>query len=88
MNPGRLFFVLVLGGAMWTTGCDSEGDGQGGKQVVSGPDASNEDEDKADGGDNVPDGGTELAPCFCDREACCDDGVLEEGFECCWATSC
>ena len=86
----KLFSALVVGGSLLVAGCSEDDGSRDGREVVTGPDAAAETgEPVADGGATpIADGGSELAPCFCDRETCCDDGVLEEGFECCWATSC
>lgn len=86
MDIGKLFGVLVVGGAM-LVGCDS--------QEPAPPDASDvaaAGATDAAGVDGAP--GEELVDCgFCPNEACCvynDEGVgsTKEGFECCWATSC
>ena len=92
MKVSKLFGVLVLGGSMLIGGaCNDSGDENKNKNTTA--DAKTETADanmsladaNADGTDATT---SELAPCFCDTQACCDDGTLQFGFECCWGTSC
>ncbi len=81
MTIQRLFHVLVLmGGASIAGGCDSDSDREQRRDQL--PDAA-----------TPPDAGTsELAPCFCNVELCCDreaePAEVVSGFECCWSTTC
>ena len=93
MNLSKLLGVLVVGGALLATGgCDggAERDERDERESppVGGPDAA-----AGEAGADASPGEGELAPCFCDQQACCErdeegNGTLQEGFECCWATTC
>ena len=72
----KLFHVLViLGGATGVAACEDD-------------DASRRDR-IPDAAAPENDGGM---PCFCDVQACCDRSAdpptLEDGFTCCWSTTC
>ena len=92
MNLSKLLGVLVVGGSLLVTGgCDGDPDRDEGEErdgpLVGGPDAA-----AASDADASP-GGGELTPCFCNQQECCErdeegNGTLQEGFECCWATTC
>ena len=99
----RLFKVLVLGGAMACTPETLDPDAAvldsavGDSTVVDstvadrgGADASALDGDLSDTDMGVPDaagqGGLVLCP-GAENEHC-PDGVVRDGFECCWGTSC
>ena len=87
MHGGKLFNVLVLGGAMLGLGC-----------VESAPPAEDAgDSPVADSGPGVApgaDAGDELMECgFCPNDVCCDtdaagESVTRPGMMCCWGTSC
>lgn len=93
MNHGKLFRVLVMGGAMWAAGCETnDEDGP-----IAGDDASPPAVDAApvtaDAQAPSSDAGA-LTECgFCPNEECCvtdDEGSshTREGMMCCWGTSC
>lgn len=90
MKIERLFQVLVVvGGASIVGGCDgSAADGQQRHEEVA-PDATSEPGADAARSDASSE---ELAPCFCDTQACCDrsgePAEVASGFECCWGSSC
>lgn len=91
MNLNKLFGVLVMGGSLLVaSACESdEGDGER-EPLVSAPDAAAAGVDASPG--QVSDAAA-LDPCFCDTQACCSRdeqgvGTVQEGFECCWSTTC
>ena len=80
MKTNKLFQILVMGGALVTTGV-SLADSSGQRSAAS---VFNEAEEAG-----------ELAPAFCDPqkpEFCEVDAngkaKVKDGFECCWGTSC
>lgn len=93
MDIGKLFGVLVVGGALLTTGPGCKQEEESGK-----PDASTANVPAHDGGqDAMPDGADasseELIECgFCPNDCCVTDehgnSAAKEGFVCCWGTSC
>jgi hypothetical protein len=95
MNLSKLLGVLVVGGSLLVAGgCDGEADRDEQEErerpVVGGPDAASAVADATP--DQGGDGGN-LLDCFCNQEPCCErdeqgNGTLQEGFECCWATTC
>jgi len=99
MNIAKLFGVLVVGGSMLVTGACTDTDG-GDQHKPTGPDAKPDVVDANTTGDDAnmsladanstgADATTsKLAPCFCDSDACCDNGTLQFGFECCWGSTC
>lgn len=89
MKMHKLFGVLVVGGSMLVgAACAGDPDRDDDKdKVVNGPDAAQE-QPAADAAAHTDATAGELTPCFCDTQACCDDGVVEDGFECCWSTTC
>jgi len=95
MHPSKLFKVLVLGGSVLISGCDEDTPADALSQradadpMLEEPPPMTEPE-MPDVADPAP---VPLAPCFCDSSACCErdeagNGTLQEGFECCWATTC
>ncbi len=90
MSLDKLFGVLVMGGALLAVGGCSDEDRDDGQGPLTGaPDAA---PGSADATPSPGDGG-ELAPCFCNVDACCERdesgaGTLQPGFECCWSTTC
>ena len=105
MNVSKLFGILVVGGSLLaTSGCEQSSDPeQKDEKVVTGPDAADapgaidantSDANTSDANASDADAQvSELAPCFCNSEACCErhedgSGTIEEGFECCWSTTC
>ena len=97
MKLSKLFGVLVIGGAMMTTGgCVDDSDERDGP-LTSGADASAEIDGAkaaADAATSTADATTaELGQCFCDSQPCCSRdengvGTVQVGFECCWTTTC
>lgn len=99
MKLGKLFGVLVIGGSMLVgAGCVDDGDPDDKKKTGT-PDASQlADADpvsSTDANPNAPDAtpGEEPKACFCDSEPCCTrdesgSGTVQDGFECCWSTTC
>jgi hypothetical protein len=78
----KLFHVLVILGA---ASCGEDETTRRDREV----DAST----PSDGAVSTPDApGSEGAPCFCNVDTCCDrtgdTPVLQEGFTCCWSTTC
>jgi len=79
-DPGKLFRVLVLGGAFLGAGCTNS--------ERPAPSAT-------DGATSADDGGGARELCFCpgDDGVCCETNasgasVPRAGIECCWSTSC
>ncbi len=95
MNVSKLFGVLVVGGALLVTGSCSDS-GSEDQNKPQGADAKTDQVDAPPGSDDanmsMADANSldasKLAPCFCDSDACCDNGTVEFGFECCWGTTC
>ncbi len=91
-DVAKLFKVLVIGGAMLA--CDEPVDPLADAHVTDGgvmndggvaEDSATEDgavNDSAVSDSGLIDGG------FCPNETACEGGVLREGFECCWMTTC
>lgn len=80
----KLFHVLVVLGA---ASCTEDGTSSRDRQPDAAPDAA----PTADAPETLPDG-AELQECFCDQPTCCDRSVsppqIQEGFTCCWSTTC
>jgi hypothetical protein len=95
MNIVRLFHVLVVGGAL-LGGSSCEGgddDGPAPDAPTGGaPDSAPADPDATPG---APDASLVDAPpglidCFCntDHDTCCTGTMVNDGFQCCWSTTC
>lgn len=86
----KLFHVLViLGGATGVAACEDDDTSSRDRTPDAAPtvDAGPPEGDAA----GAPDGNGAL-PCFCDTQECCDRStdppVVEDGFACCWSTTC
>ena len=98
MDIGRLFNVLVVGGALVTFGCTGEDDNGKNEDELEVRDEESADASPsvADATSSLPDaleGSEELENCgFCPNECCVTDelgnSAEKPGFECCWGTSC
>src|SRR5687768_3093642 len=91
----RLFHVLVVLGGASASACDSGEDSSRRDPAPDAAEAPAPDADPAapDAGPAAPDADpADGAPCFCDSQPCCDRSVsppvLEDGFTCCWSTTC
>ena len=92
MDTKKLFAALVLSSSLACTQSEREpanaDAGSSPEDAESAPDtASPPMAPASDAGPQTPT--DELQNCgFCPTEECCDDGVLLDGFECCWNSSC
>lgn len=102
MELKKLFSVLVVGGSLLaSTACDGNEENDEARRQANDADAADGTSDAADvasdaapadQADAEPTTG-ELTLCFCNTDQCCDrDAVggpaVQEGFECCWGTTC
>jgi hypothetical protein len=96
--------VLVIGGSVLVGCADDRGDRTAPVTIddaATGGDATAGDAAApGDGGalgdastDTSADAATAVVPCFCSPEACCEvdeqgNSTVQDGFECCWGTTC